>query len=277
MIIILTCNFIAINGLQLYPSEDYSATLTGLLDFTKTISSSDLYYDGEHFGHSKINSKDLTLTVMVKNQYSYLEKELEQHLNYILQQENIKLQFRFDDMFNKDELYECTVNCTSRANDLDGHGRIVATLHLSDPYIYGETKVVNLEKQMTGGFYFNYSTGFKISEDGFYFEETVIGNTAEIYINGNTIFPLITIEGQGNDFRIINKTTGETLKLNYQTSSQDVITINCRPESRSIKLNNKSLIRYKSGQFLSLVNGSNDIIVEYNGECEVKFEYRERL
>lgn len=273
----LLCSEIYLGGLQLYPSENYSATLSGIMDFTKTISSSDLYYDGEHYGHSKINSKDLTLTVMVKNQYSYLEKELEQHLNYILQQENIKLQFRFDDMFNKDELFECLVNCTSRANDMDGHGRIVANLHLSSPYIYGETKVVTLEKQMTGGFYFNDSTGFEISSEGFHFEETVIGNTAEIYINGNTVYPLITIEGQANNFRIINRTTGEVLKINYQTNSYDKMVINCRPESRSVKLDKVSLIKYKSGQFLSLVNGSNDIIVEYDGDCAVKFEYKERL
>ena len=132
----ITCSYISLGGLQLLPSENFSAGLDGIFDFDKELTESELYYDGSFFGSSRISSKDLTLYVIVKHQFNLKEIQAEQQLNYILKQENIKLQFKLEEDNN---LYECIVNCTARANSND---EITCTLHLSDPNIY-KTETTN--------------------------------------------------------------------------------------------------------------------------------------
>ena len=267
----ITCSYISLGGLQLLPSESFCAALNGILDFNKELTESELYYDGSFFGSSKISSKDLTLYVIVKHQFNLKEIQAEQQLNYILKQENIKLQFKLEEDNN---LYECIVNCTARANSAD---EITATLHLSDPNIYKQETTKELTKAMSGGFYFT-SSGFTILADGFEFSETVIGNQAEIINNGDTIYPFITIKGDVTDIKIKNETTGETLHINYPLSNNDVLTVDCSPSTRKVRLNDRiPLMKYKTGSYITLINGSNILTVDYTGDCTVFIKYKEVL
>lgn len=267
----ITCSYISLGGLQLLPSESFCAGLNGIFDFDKELTESELYYDGSFFGSSRISSKDLTLYVIVKHQFNSKEIQAERQLNYILKQENIKLQFKLEEDNN---LYECIVNCTARANSVD---EITATLHLSDPNIYKQETTKELTKAMSGGFYFT-SSGFTVSSNGFEFNETVIGNKAEIINNGDTIYPFITIKGDATDIKIKNETTKETLHINYPLSNNDILIIDCNPSTRKVRLNDRiPLMKYKAGSYITLVNGSNILTVDYTGDCTVSVKYKEVL
>ena len=105
---------------------------------------------------------------------------------------------------------------------------------------------------------------------------SVIGNIGECINEGYaTIYPEITIEGEGSDFKILNQTTGEQLNLNLEIKTGDSIYVDCRPGTRTIKVNEESKIKYKSGEYLSLINGSNQLKVEYTGSCVVYVRWRE--
>ena len=142
------CTYIELNGLILQPSVDYVARLDGIMDFQKDVSESELFYDGSFYGSSKVTSRDLTLSVIIKHQFNVNENRAEKQLNFILKEENIKLRFKLE---NDNNFYECIVNCTSKATDVD---KITCTLHLSDPNIYKTEITTELEKIMQGGFYF---------------------------------------------------------------------------------------------------------------------------
>lgn len=269
----IVCSYINLNGLTLFPSTDYVAKLEGIFDFNKNISSLSLIQDGDYFGHSKISSRNLTLTIVCNTiESSKSERALETQLNYTLKQENLKLKFKLEDDNN---LYECNCQVVNRAND--GNGLIVVDLYLADPNIYKIEQSEELELLMSGGFMF-VPDGFTISSNGFQFTETVVGNEAEIVISGDTVFPKLEIVGECSNIKIANKTTGEVLILNYALGSEDKVTVNCDPKNRKCRLNNNiNLIKYKSGSFIKLVNGSNVINVTYDGTAEVKIIYREIL
>lgn len=262
------CTYIELNGLVLQPSIDYVARLDGIMDFQKDVSESELFYDGAFYGSSKITSRDLTLSVIIKHQFNVNENKAEKQLNFILKEENIKLRFKLE---NDNNFYECIVNCTSKATDID---KITCTLHLSNPNIYKAEITTELEKIMQGGFYFT-PDGFNISESGFEFSETLIGNTVEILNPSTTIYPTFNIKGDTDYINISNLTTGEVLKINCNISSEHTLFIDCNPSSRKIKYNDKSYMRYKSGNYISLVNGSNIIKVDYSGSCTVEISYKE--
>ena len=268
------CKNIELNGLQLQPSNVYCATLDGIFDFNVNVTESDVFYDGTYFGRSKLTSKTLTLTIAIQQDLFYSPKYIKamQHLNYILMQPQIKLQFTLED--NNNIKYECYVTCVSRA---ESEGLIVCSLYLTDPHIYNsEENVVILEKQMEGGFSLP-TSGFPISTDGYAFIESTIGNVGEVLNEGfNTIYPKIEIEGDGSNFSVINKTTGEILYINYTITGKQKIIIDCNPKTRGIKLDgNVSLMPYKSGQFITLPSGSNEILVDYSGDCIVTISYKE--
>ena len=267
----ITVNRINLGGLDLQPSRDFSATLTGILDFTQTIQESENFYDGTFFGSCKSDAKDLTLKVTTKYLFTPKEIEAEKHLNYILHQPEILLKFALED---EDILYRCTVTCTSR---VDTNGEIDCILHLCDPNIYKEEITdKSFEKEYTGGFTFS-SNGQSFTSSGFTITETISGNVLNIQNDSySTLYPVITIKGTGKNFSIQNKTTGETLKLNYDMATEDEIIINCNPESRSIKKGGISLMRYKSGTWISIVKGGNKIKVDYTGDCTITVSYREK-
>ena len=260
----ITVNRINLGGLDLQPSSDFSATLTGILDFSQTITESDSFYDGTFFGSCKSDAKDLTLKVTTKYLFTPKEIEAEKHLNYILHQPEILLKFALED---EDILYRCTVTCTSR---VDTNGEIDCILHLCDPNIYKDEITENtFKKEYSGGFTFS-SSGHTISSAGFTFVETITGDVLNIQNDSySTLYPVISIKGTGKNFTIQNKTTGETLKLNYDMAIADEIIINCNPESRSIKKGGTSLMRYKAGTWVSIAKGENIIKVNYTGECTI--------
>ena len=264
----IDCTYIELNELILYPSVDYVARLDGIMDFQKDVSESELFYDGAFYGSSKITSRDLTLSVIIKHQFNDNENRAEKQLNFILKEENIKLKFKLE---NDNNFYECIVNCSSKATDID---KITCTLHLSDPNIYKAEITTELEKKMQGGFCFT-PDGFTISSGGFEFSETLIGNTVEILNPSTTIYPTFNIKGDTDYINISNLTTGEVLKINCNISSEHTLFIDCNPSSRKIRYNNKPYTRYKSGSYISLVNGSNIIKVDYSGSCTVGISYKE--
>lgn len=264
----IDCTYIELNGLILQPSRDYVSRLDGIMNFQKNISEPELFYDGSFYGSSKVTSRDLTLSVIIKHQFNVNENKAEKQLNFILKEENIKLRFKLE---NDDNFYECIVNCTSKATNID---EITCTLHLSNPNIYKSQITTELEKIMQGGFYFT-PDGFTISGSGFEFNETLIGNIAEILNPSTTIYPTLNIKGDADYINISNLTTGEVLKINCNISSEHTLFIDCNPSSRKIRYNNKSYMRYKSGNYISLVNGSNIIKVDYSGSCTVEISYKE--
>ena len=120
----IDCTYIELNGLILYPSVDYVARLDGIMDFQKDVSESELFYDGSFYGSSKVTSRDLTLSVIIKHQFNVNENKAEKQLNFILKEENIKLRFKLenDDNFyvnpNKAEYVKKTEECLPELESL---------------------------------------------------------------------------------------------------------------------------------------------------------------
>lgn len=262
------CTYISLNGLTIHPSNDYIARLDGIMDFQKNINESELFYNGSFYGNSKITSRDLTLSILINHQFNIKENRAENQLNLILKSENIKLRFKMENDYN---FYECIVNCTSKATSDE---KITCTLHLSDPNIYKSEITAKFEKVMQGGFYFT-PGGFTIDSNGFEFNETLIGNTVEIINDGSKIYPIFKIKGDASYINISNLTTGEILKINHDITSENILYIDCNPITRKIRYNNQSYIKYKSGSYISLINGPNLIKVDYLGECVVELSYKE--
>ena len=195
----ITVNKINLGGLDLQPSRDFSATLTGILDFSQTITESENFYDGTFFGSCKNDAKNLTLKVMTKYLFDTKEIEAEKHLNYILHQPQIILKFSLED---EDILYRCTVTCISR---VDTDGEIDCILHLCDPNIYKDEITENtFKKEYSGGFTFS-SSGYTISSAGFTFVETITGDVLNIQNDSySTLYPVISIKGTGKNVSIQN-------------------------------------------------------------------------
>ena len=137
----IDCTYIELNGLILYPSVDYVARLDGIMDFQKDVSESELFYDGAFYKKTKITSRDLTLSVIIKHKFNVNENKAEKQLNFILKEENIKLRFKLE---NEDNFYECIVNCTSKATNID---EITCTLHLSNPNIYKNGPINDIQRK----------------------------------------------------------------------------------------------------------------------------------
>ena len=256
---------IILNGLNLMPSEDFSTDIQGLFDSNNNNTTSDLYTDGRKVGNTKLDSKTITITVYKKrdNFKAMLQ------LNHIINQGEIDLEFKIDE---DDNIYYCKVLKESIMYDDIGNAAI--TFIVCDPNIYlRDYKELSLEKRVEGGFLLPAS--FTIP-DGFNFIETELGNVGEIINEGfQTIYPEIIIEGDGSNFEIMNKTTGETLYLDYSISTDDRIYIDCNPKSRKVRNNNASILKYKHGVYLSLIAGTNNIEVNYDGEVIVTVRWRE--
>lgn len=261
-------NKIFINGLQVLGDQcPYYANLYNfLLDSSNTNSDSELYYHGSYSGSSKINSKTFTLVVSTK-----VDNDIKSalQLSYIVRAGDVAINVDIEGIGE--------IECKAKKESIitDDFGNMTITFKMCDPYIYKKDfKELTLEKVVEGGWKVPTST-FIVPEDWIYTEK-VLGNMGEASNEGYaTVYPIIEIKGQGNNFKVANETTGEKLSLDLFIESGDVLYIDCNPKSRSVKVNGVSKIQHKSGDYISLINGSNQIKIDYDGECLVYIRWKE--
>ena len=261
-------NKIFINGLQVLGDQcPYYANLYNfLLDSSNTNNDSDLYYHGSYSGSSKINSKTFTLVVSTKADND-IKSALQ--LSYLVRAGEVSIIVDIEGIGE--------IECKAKKESIvtDEFRTMTITFKMCDPYLYKKDfKELTLEKAIEGGWKFPPSA-FRVPENWTY-TERVIGNIGEAINEGYaTVYPIIQIEGQGSNFKVKNETTGEQLNLDILIESGDVLYIDCNPRSRSVKVNETSKIQYKSGSYISLVNGSNQIKIDYDGECAVYIRWKE--
>ena len=259
---------IFVNGLQVLGDNcPYYANLYNfLLDSSNTNNDSELYTDGDYSGTSKINSKTFNLVVWTKKQ-SDIKAAMQ--FSYVISKGDFTLTAYVEGLGE----VECTVKKESITTN--EFGVMTVQLKANVPYIYSKDyKELVLEKQIEGGW--KYPTQSFTVPNSWTFTETVIGNVGECINEGYaTVYPEITIEGEGKDFRVMNLTTNEQLNLNLEIQTGDSIYIDCRPSTRTIKVNEEPKIKYKSGEYLSLINGSNQLKVDYTGSCVVYVRWKE--
>lgn len=257
---------IILNGLNLIPSNEYTAHIEGLFDSSNNNSTSNLFTNGEYLGGFKTSSKKITLTLIRKrdtfNSFS--------QINYLINQGEVDLDFQTS---IDERIFTCKVLKESIV--YNEYGNAVITFKLCDPNIYlKDYKELILEKRVEGGWKFPTSS-FTIPSSWVY-TENVIGNIGECINEGySTVYPFIEIIGEGSDFKIINETTKEQLNLNINIEAGQVLYVDCNPASRCVKRNEESVIKHKTGTYISLVTGSNSLKVDYVGECTVSVKWRE--
>lgn len=261
-------NSIFINGLQVLGDNCpyYTNLYNFLYDSSNTNNDSELYTDGEYSGSYKRNSKTFTAIISTKNDND-IKSELQ--LMHVINKGDIPIIVDIEGLGK--------VECTAKKESVttDDFGTMTITFKMCDSNIYAnEYKELILEKEIEGGWKFS-TNAFTIPKSWTY-TENVIGNIGECINEGySTVYPILEIEGEGSDFKIYNDTTGEKLNLNINIENGDILYINCNPAKRCVKKNGTSVIKYKSGNYISLVNGSNQLGVDYNGECSVKVRWRE--
>ena len=257
---------INLNGLSLIPSEDYTAHIEGLFDSNNENTTSKLFTDGEYLGTYRTSSKKISIIVIREkdNFKSFMQ------LNYLLNQGEINLDFQTT---IDDRVLTCKI--LKESIIYNEFGNCVINCRLCDPNIYlKDYKELILEKQVEGGWKFPTSS-FTIPSSWVY-TENVIGNIGECINEGySTVYPVIEIIGEGSDFKIINETTKEQLNLNINIEAGQVLYVDCNPASRCVKRNEESVIKHKTGAYISLVTGSNSLKVDYFGECTVNVKWRE--
>lgn len=257
---------IILNGLNLIPSNEYTAHIEGLFDSSNNNSTSNLFTNGEYLGGFKTSSKKITLTLIRKrdtfNSFS--------QINYLINQGEVDLDFQTT---IDDRVLTCKI--LKESIIYNEFGNCVINCRLCDPNIYlKDYKELILEKQVEGGWKFP-TSAFTIPNSWTY-TENVIGNIGECINEGySTVYPIIEISGEGSDFKIINETTGEQLNLDINIDSGQTLYVDCNPVSRCVKRDKESVIKYKTGTYISLVNGSNNLKVDYVGECTVSLKWRE--
>lgn len=266
-------NKITINGLDVLGDEHcpYAANLYNfLIDSTNTNNDSELYGDGSYSGTYKTNAKQFSMTVITKKEN---DTKASLQLAHVINQGLIPLMVDIENF----GIVECEVKKESITTD--DFGLMTISFIIPNGYIYKKKiKELVLERQIEGGFVIPES-GFSVPESGFIINEKVIGNIGECINEGfKTIYPEIYIEGDGSYFEIKNKTTNETLIINSFIESQTLY-VDCRKESRKIKLIDgkieKNYLKYKQGDYISLISGSNIIEINYEGEAVVTIKYRE--
>lgn len=266
-----------LNDIQVFPSSIYVAGLHEIKSFSKQNTTSDLLGDGEYLGNSKLEPRTFTLNITTKKKYDVIN---DFRLNQVLSQRNILLAFKLTG-YNK--VLEVYANTESVAED--NFGQLAVTLKAYDPYLYlKEEKQVTL-KTVRYNSDFNFKSGKTFNlKQGFNFKNEVIeGNKSEILLDSFvTCYPTVEIEGLCSNFSITNNTTGETLRINTSIKEDEILEIDCNPLTRSVYLYNSlgkktNLISVKSGNYLSLINGSNIISAAYDGTANIVVKWKERF
>lgn len=261
-------NKMIINGLEILGSNSnyYSNLYNFLLDSSNTNNDSELYSNGSYNGSSKINPKTFTLVVNTKK---YRDIKSAMHLTYVVSEGEVSF------IVDVEEFGEVECLVKKESITTDDTGEMTITLKMCNPYIFSKNyKEIILEKQIEGGWKFP-TSAFIIPESWSY-TENVKGNEGECINEGfATVYPEILIEGEARKFNILNKTTGEQLNIDASIQTGELLYVDCRPDTRVIKINDVSAIKYKTGQYISLVTGSNELEIDYEGECTVKIRWRE--
>ena len=267
-----TFDKIILGGLQIMPSENYSADIKGLFDSENTNNTSNLITDGEKPGLIKRNAKTITINVYkLKDNFKALLQ-----LNYILDQGEIDLEFKIDE-FN--DIFSCKILKESVAYDDFGNCSIICKI-CSSNIEKRDFKELILEMQYEGGYSLSPS-GYSFPVEGYTFNEVVKGNEGVVINEGyKTVYPLIEIKGETNSITVSNLTTNEVFNLNTGLNTEEVIYIDCRKESRGVyKINSLGkkvdLLSCKNGVWISLINGENVLNVSYEGTAEIKIKWKE--
>ena len=269
---------IKLGGLSLLGEDSiYGCKIEGIFDNNSQHNETALLTNGSKKGLSKKEPLTITLQLILKNNISSIDSFNNfSHLNYILEQDDILLEFL---LCNDDQYYNLEVNKESISYSED-YSLIDIVLKAFDPFIYKrDEKKLELELEIEGGYSFPVN-GYNFPTEHI-FNEIVIGNNGIVYNNGyNTIYPVIEIIGEISSISIENKSTGETLSINSNLNTGEVLIVDCRKETRSIiKIDatgeEVNCIKYKSGVWLSLKNAENEINISYNGTAQATVKWKE--
>ena len=271
-------NEIRLGGLSLLGEDSiYACKIEGIFDNDSNHNETALITNGSKKGLSKKEPLTITLHLILKNNISSIDSFNNfSHLNYILGQDNILLEFLLCD---DDEYYNLEVNKESVSFSED-YSLIDIVLKAFDPFIYKrDEKNLELELEIEGGYSFPVN-GYSFPNEHI-FNETIIGNTGIIYNDGfNTVYPVIEIVGEINNISIKNNTTGEELKINSNLNTGEMLIVDCRKETRSIiKIDatgeEVNYLKHKSGVWLSLKNAENEISIKYDGTAQTNIKWKE--
>lgn len=269
---------IKLGGLSLLGEDSiYGCKIEGIFDNDSQHNETVLITDGSKKGLSKKEPLTITLHLILKNNISSIDSFNNfSHLNCILRQENILLEFLLCD---DKEYYNLEVNKESVSFSED-YSLIDIVLKAFDPFIYKrDEKNLRLGLGIEGGYSFPVN-GYNFPTEHI-FNEIVIGNNGIVYNNGyNTIYPVIEVIGEISNISIKNKTTGETLLINSNLNIGEMLIVDCRKETRSvIKIDaageEVNYLKYKSGVWLSLKNFENEINISYNGTAQATVKWKE--
>ena len=269
---------IKLGGLSLLGEDSiYGCKIEGIFDNNSQHNETALITDGSKKGLSKKEPLTITLHLILKNNISSIDSFNNfSHLNYILRQENILLEFLLCD---DDEYYNLKVNKESVSFSED-YSLIDIVLKAFDPFIYKrDEKNLELEAEIEGGYSFP-ANGYSFPNEHI-FNETVTGNTGIIYNDGfNTVYPVIEIVGEISNISIKNNTTGEELNINSNLNTGEMLIVDCRKETRSIIKKDATgeevnYLKHKSGVWLSLKNAENEISIKYDGTAQVNIKWKE--
>ena len=269
---------IKLGGLSLLGEDSiYGCKIEGIFDSDSNHNETALITNGSKKGLSKKEPLTITLHLILKNNISSIDSFNNfSHLNYILEQDDILLEFLLCD---DDEYYNLKVNKESVSFSED-YSLIDIVLKAFDPFIYKrDEKNLELEAEIEGGYSFP-ANGYSFPNEHI-FNETVTGNTGIIYNDGfNTVYPVIEIVGEISNISIKNNTTGEELKINSNLNTDEMLIVDCRKETRSIiKIDatgeEVNYLKHKSGVWLSLKNAENEISIKYDGTAQVNIKWKE--
>ena len=269
---------IKLGGLSLLGEDSiYGCKIEGIFDNNSQHNETALITDGSKKGLSKKEPLTITLQLILKNNISSIDSFNNfSHLNYILGQDNILLEFLLCD---DEEYYNLEVNKESVSFSED-YSLIDIVLKAFDPFIYKrDEKNLELEAEIEGGYSFP-ANGYSFPNEHI-FNETTMGNTGIIYNDGfNTVYPVIEIVGEISNISIKNNTTGEELNINSNLNTGEMLIVDCRKETRSIIKKDATgeevnYLKHKSGVWLSLKNAENEISIKYDGTAQVNIKWKE--
>ena len=271
-------NEIRLGGLSLLGEDSiYGCKIEGIFDNNSQHNETALITDGSKKGLSKKEPLTITLQLILKNNISSIDSFNNfSHLNYILGQDDILLEFL---LCNDDQYYNLKVNKESVSFSED-YSLIDIVLKAFDPFIYKrDEKNLELELEIEGGYSFPVN-GYSFPNEHI-FNETIIRNTGIIYNDGfNTVYPVIEIVGEISNISIKNNTTGEELNINSNLNTGEMLIVDCRKETRSIIKKDATgeevnYLKHKSGVWLSLKNAENEISIKYDGTAQVNIKWKE--